>query len=266
MSDNDKNGKLGEFQAQYEINSAKADRIARLILVGLAVEIVAVFILQKPLLEGSLTIAATALIWLGVWGELFFEKRAKEAGDRIVAEANARAAEANQKSAEVQMELAKIKAPRSLDGERYVAFVDRLRPFAGQAYDLSLPRMLEPGSGLHTQIMAALRDAGWKLQSVQGVPSKPLDPVAAFFAVKMPDNFSFADLPQIAVGISDGAIGILVGFDRGDRMEAHAALLGAFRGADIDALLNSMSPIIPGIIIPARDSPGVIHIMIGSKA
>jgi hypothetical protein len=78
--------------------------MAWLILVGLAVEVIAVFVLNKPKLEGAFTIGSAALIWIGVWGELHFEKRAKIAGDGIVAEANksareaeARAAEANQK-------------------------------------------------------------------------------------------------------------------------------------------------------------------------
>jgi hypothetical protein len=83
-------GSGGDLQLTYEFNSAWADRIAFLIVVGLVIEIAAVFILGKPPLEGTLTIVSNLLIVLGVWGELIFAKRAKEAGDGIVAEANAR--------------------------------------------------------------------------------------------------------------------------------------------------------------------------------
>jgi hypothetical protein len=106
------NDKAGDLKSKYESNSAWADRPACLIIVGLAVEIAAVFILKKPWLEGGLTMAASVLIVLGVWGELLFSHRAKEAGDGIVAEANARAAEANQRAAEAQLLLVEFRKPR----------------------------------------------------------------------------------------------------------------------------------------------------------
>jgi hypothetical protein len=121
-----------ELRSRYEKYSAWAERLALLILVGLAVEIADVFILKKPWLEGIFTIAATTLIFAGVWGELLFEKRAKEAGDRLVAKANARAAEA-------QLELANFRLPRRwvLRGKTD-AITERLRPFAGTEFDSGL--------------------------------------------------------------------------------------------------------------------------------
>jgi hypothetical protein len=88
-----------DLQSRYEFNSSWAERIAFLIIVGLAVEIAAVFIFRKPFWEGVSTIVANVLIVAGVWGELIFERRAKAAGDGIVAKANARAAEANAQAA-----------------------------------------------------------------------------------------------------------------------------------------------------------------------
>jgi len=72
---NDENSRL---RSRYERYSNWGDRFALLILVGLSVEIIAVFVLQRPFLEGIFTISSTALILIGVWGELRFAKYAKE--------------------------------------------------------------------------------------------------------------------------------------------------------------------------------------------
>jgi hypothetical protein len=83
-----------DLKSISDFNSRLADRLALLILAGLTVDIAAVFVLGKSWLEYILTIGANALIFFGVWGELYFAKRAREADDGRVAEANARAAEA----------------------------------------------------------------------------------------------------------------------------------------------------------------------------
>lgn len=120
------NGKHGDLKSTYEENSTRAERFAFLILVGLALEIISVFVLSKSLLEALLTIGSTTLILAGVWGEIFFERRAREAGDRIVAEANARAAGA-------QLELARFRRPRVqlLTPEACASIIGELSPFAG---------------------------------------------------------------------------------------------------------------------------------------
>lgn len=98
----------GNLRSRYELNSWLAEWLARLILVGLAVEIASVLILNKDKLEGALTIASTALILIGVWGELVFEKRAREAGDGMIAEANERAARLEKEAAEARGRVADI--------------------------------------------------------------------------------------------------------------------------------------------------------------
>jgi hypothetical protein len=98
----------GNLQSKYEFNSTWADRIAHLILIGLAVDIIAAFVLGKSPLEVTLSITASVLIALGVWGELWFARRAKEAGDGIVAEAKARALEA-------KLELARLEKKSELE-------------------------------------------------------------------------------------------------------------------------------------------------------
>jgi hypothetical protein len=59
-----------ELRSRYETFSTWGERVALLILVGLAVEIASVFILEKSWLEAVLTISANMLIIAGVWGEL----------------------------------------------------------------------------------------------------------------------------------------------------------------------------------------------------
>jgi len=130
---NDENSRL---RSRYERYSNWGDRFALLILVGLSVEIIAVFVLQRPFLEGIFTISSTALILIGVWGELRFAKYAKEAGDGIVAEAEARASEANKKAAEAQLELAKYRTTRrAILRPHMQSLAKKLRPFSGTVFD-----------------------------------------------------------------------------------------------------------------------------------
>ena len=127
-ANSDKNGS-GDLKSTYEGNSTRAERLAFLILFGLAVEIVAVFILGKDWLESILTVASTALILIGVWGELFFERRAREAGDRMIADAEARAAEALRDAARANLELAKFRSRRTLRPDQLTLIGNRIRSF-----------------------------------------------------------------------------------------------------------------------------------------
>lgn len=154
--------RYGDLKSRYERNSARADWLAKLIILGLAVEIAGVFILQKEMLEGAVTILSTALIAIGVWGELKFSHRAREAGDAIVAEAEARAAEANLKAREAGLELAKFRAPRSLNREQTERIAGKIKPFAGTSFaGARNPGNPEFESCLR-DIEIALHMAGWK--------------------------------------------------------------------------------------------------------
>lgn len=133
--------------------------MALLILLGLLVDIASVCILGKSKLEAALTIAANALIFFGVWGELAFERIAKRYGDRLVTEANARAAEA-------QLELARLKAPRSLDEAKRKEVSEKMRLFAGMQFDLAVAPGDSEAAMLADQIEGALAAAslakiGW---------------------------------------------------------------------------------------------------------
>ena len=144
------------LQSQYEFNSRWGDRIARLILLGLAVDIFAAFILGKSALEIVLTIVANALIFAGVWGELWFEKRAKAAGDGLVAEANARAAEA-------QLQLAKMRSTRRQDlvgNESVIA--EKIALFPGTQFDAAVGMGDGEQADFIWDLEIVLSNAGWR--------------------------------------------------------------------------------------------------------
>src|ERR1700757_4039772 len=89
-----------------DFNSEWADRIALLILVGLLVDIAALFISDKSSWRTVLDIIGDILIIAGVWGELWFAKRAREADDGRVAEAERAVAAATERAAKLEKEAA----------------------------------------------------------------------------------------------------------------------------------------------------------------
>ena len=156
------NGKShGDLKSRYERESTRADLMAKLIIVGLVVEIAGVLVLQKPALEGAVSIVSAALIAIGVWGELKFSHRAREAGDAIVAEADARAAEATLKAQEAALELAKFRAPRALNRQQTERIAGKMKPFTGTQFaGARNPGNPEFESCLR-DIEVALQMAGW---------------------------------------------------------------------------------------------------------
>lgn len=120
--------KGNDLKSISDFNSEWADRIALLILVGLAVDSVAAFASNETW-RRALTIAANLLIGAGVWGELWFLKRARQADDGRVAEANKLAAEANDRAAQADLARTKLEAqlqPRMLNQEQW-DFIQSLR-------------------------------------------------------------------------------------------------------------------------------------------
>jgi hypothetical protein len=189
----------GDLQSKYESNSAWADRIAFLIIVGLAVDIAAVFILKKELLDGALTIVANALIAAGVWGELWFARRAKEAGDGIVAEAkaraansmalaagansrssmaqrqvakaNVRAAQLEKETAEAKLELARLQkkiTPRVITAEGEAKIIEALKPFPGLPFSVRADPAAE--FAFVNKLIAVLQRAGWEYREYVVTP------------------------------------------------------------------------------------------------
>jgi hypothetical protein len=241
MSDSNNN----DLRSKYEKNSTIAERLAMLILLGLAVEIVAVFILKKPILEAILTISATALIWLGVWGELLFEKRAREAGGGIVAEANARAAEANQRAQEAILELAELRAPRELTPEQRGRIVDELKLFSGAEYDIALSNDDPEILNFVFIIELVLSTTGWMELDWQGNG----------------EGFIREGMPIIRLGASVVNVMIGVHVSQPLKLFEHAvALSDALMAEGIDATATRLTP-----HRMSSTNANAIHILMGRK-
>jgi len=115
----------------YEVNNERAHVAAYVLIGGLAIEFIAALIFHKDPWETGVALLAIALIVGGVWGEVHFGRLAREAGDKQLAEyeartaeANARAEEAGKAAALARLELAKFRAPRSIDDK---LFLERLK-------------------------------------------------------------------------------------------------------------------------------------------
>lgn len=122
---------------EYETNSHRAHLSAYVLIAGLVLELLIAFIWYR----GSETLAemvAVLLIVGGVWGEVFFGNKARIAGDKQLAQYEARTAEANQKAQEAILELAALQAPRVLSREQRGRIVDKLKQFSGTEYDITV--------------------------------------------------------------------------------------------------------------------------------
>lgn len=129
-----------------DFNSEWADRIALLILVGLLVDIAALFISDKSSWRMVLAITGDILIIAGVWGELWFAKRAREADDGRVAEAERAVAAANERAAKLEKEAAdarertaeieRVTAWRTISEEQHHNIVDAIRGKSNPPLDI----------------------------------------------------------------------------------------------------------------------------------
>lgn len=180
-----------DLKSVSEFNSTWADRVAYLILAGLLVDILDLF-MSEGWAKIAAAIGANLLIFGGVWGELWFAKRAREADDGRVAEAHASAARASAQAAEANLaaeteRLARAKleaslAPRILDREKQQAVVAKIAPFSGQKAGITCSSPTQEAELLTREIAAALEMAGWQTQLVPplGFPLWPGGVLVAF--------------------------------------------------------------------------------------
>lgn len=235
-----------ELRSKYEKYSKAAERVAFLIIVGLAVEIAAVFILKKPACEAALTIAATSLIAIGVWGEVLLEKRAKEAADGIVALAQIEAIEATKRAKNAELQLHIFRLPRRdvLSGKGDI-ITERLRPFSGTQFDCGMSQGGEQAD-FWWDLEPSLVAAGWQHIVWQYPPGMPA--------------LMISQGPELPASGSVGAANVEIHL----HPEHRQALLPA-----ADALIHVLNE----IGIAARDAgfnthsvnANAIHILIGPK-
>jgi hypothetical protein len=159
MGTNQKMGTNQENAQQvFDRNTRRAEVIAWLIVLGLALDLVILAIEQRPFVETALQFLADLFIVGGVAGELYFERKARVAGDTVQAEARkavaeaearateaqARAAEATQKTAEMQLKLAEAELRlQQMRQPRLVAISDN---------DENTRKLLDPYRGTRVNI------------------------------------------------------------------------------------------------------------------
>jgi hypothetical protein len=83
------------------------------------------------------------------------------AQQKEIANANATAAQAEQRAAEANLELARMKAPRTLMPERQESVVSMLKPFAGVRFDVGLVQGDPEAAAFMILLEAVLNAAGW---------------------------------------------------------------------------------------------------------
>src|SRR5262249_25163466 len=132
-------GGEGGFEDEYEVNSHRAHIAAYVMICGLIFVVIngVIWFLGSETIAGIL---AVLLIFCGVCGEVHFAHKARLAGDRQLAQYEARTAEANQKAAEAALELAKFRAPRRslMTAAALASISEKLRPFAGTQFDCGI--------------------------------------------------------------------------------------------------------------------------------
>jgi hypothetical protein len=123
-------GEEQNFGREYERNSRRAHLSAYVLVAGLTLELINAAIWYKGP-ETLVEMAAVLLIVGGVWGEVFFGRKARIAGDSQLAQYEARTAEANQRAQEAALELAKFREPRVLGQEQMYRIAEKLKKHVG---------------------------------------------------------------------------------------------------------------------------------------
>lgn len=237
-----------DFKSISDFNSEWADRIAYLILVGLAVDVGALFIANKCWHRAAI-IFANLLIAGGIFGELKFAKRARNADDsrvadaeRATAEANKAAGEARERAAEAELDLATYRKPRSLNESTKAEHITiKMAEFAGTKFAIFLCRPDGDMPWLAIDIAFCLIAAKWE-QIPCGLPSKTWDS-------------GFTDLGLFGTGdiVNDVVVGFP--FNNNDLDRIATALASAISSEEISA-----------VAMPIPNIPPLIRVSVGPKS
>jgi len=157
------NGRNDGFGQEYEVNSHRSHLSGYVLVAGLVLEIVnSVIWYRGP--ETIAEIIAVLLIVGGVWGEIFFGHKARLAGDKQLAQYEARTAEANEKAAAAQLELVKFRAPRRslMTNDAKTRIADKLRPFSGINFDIGMGEGDGEQADFVWDLEHVLKSSGWR--------------------------------------------------------------------------------------------------------
>jgi hypothetical protein len=218
---------------------------------------------------------AAALVALGVviefgsdWVARPFEKTVNDARALELATLRNETAAATQRAAEANREVAELKGPRNLTQNQteHILWVLNQYGGGGRPYDLSVPKMLEPGSFLDNQLIATLAKAGWELRSMKGdVSKRVLGHTARWLSlsetISEKERDEIASRNDVFVGVNDGVIGVIVTIDPSVQTELKDAARGLSAALSDDGIIGSIA------IAPAQNgmAEDVIHIAIGTK-
>lgn len=145
-----------------EVNSQREHISAYVLIAGLLLELIASVVWFKGI-ETVVGMVAVLLIVGGVWGEVFFGKKASDAGDKQLAKYKARAAEAELALAQLEDRL----SPRKLTQEGQNIISKRISPFAGMIGEIGTSPPEIESMRLESAIHGALSGGGWKIQRGQ---------------------------------------------------------------------------------------------------
>jgi hypothetical protein len=223
-----------DFGSVYGVNSRRAHLSAYVLVAGLILELINAIIWYKGL-ETLADMTAVLLIVGGVWGEIFFGHKARIAGDKQLAQYEARASEA-------QLALEKFKTPRSLSPVQQERITAKMKPFAGMPFDFSIQPDPEP-IALMGQIGSTLKAAGLSWEQWHGAPGIPV--------------FNQPGMPQAGIVAFSG---LMIQIDDAKTSEWGGAVVTIWdalkaEGVEADAIR----------ITDGTETPNAIHIYIGRK-
>jgi hypothetical protein len=182
-------------------------------------------------------ISTVLVVWTGNTKEEYLR--------RDLANTNERAAKAEDHAAQANLELAKLKAPRSLSSEQQKQISEKLRVFGGLEFDVALDPKSEP-QDLLSQVEDALTSAGWK----------EIDWKAGNASAEL--NFVRKGRPAAGIAAVSGVIIQLHPERVGELMPVAEAIASALNAEGIVAKAE------PGLGVPNVNG-GAIHVLIGDK-
>jgi hypothetical protein len=183
-----------------------------MVVAGLALEtgVAAFFPGSRSWLEIFLSVAADALVAIGVFGEIFFSHKAREAGDDLQRESDERVAAAEARAAEAQLETERLRAQFSWRGfsiDQASKLVEVLEKTPGKVaieYFENDP----DSSSLARQFAVIFRWSKWAVTSHAGSYGTNL-----WFGIVVPEPDGKSDSAPFALSIREAFETAGIGFD-----------------------------------------------------
>jgi hypothetical protein len=211
---------------------------------------------------GSLVVGVVStilIVWMANVKEGYWERARLESDERIASlvtqgdQLRKDTAEATERVVKAQLDLEKYKAPRTLTNDGAYRVAEKMKPYAGTRYDLSVPVNIEPGCDLTVAVPFSLDKAGWQGIEIPGAAT-PMNSLTS---------------PSTGIGTTLGVFGVAIGIDAVDvsynSVELAKHLASALNDEGIDAFVDTIGARPTGPIIPTPATNPIIHVRIGNK-